>query len=126
MTADWTSVPPLPRNIIALDTCLGLIGNGGFRWFYENDFDGGFRHADLAGCLQQCGHGHEAALCRRVEQIFTRLPLTSWRWLRNIYLSTLFNDESFFFIQRIGAAERALRQATPQILQQLEEMASTV
>lgn len=65
------AVPEPHRSVVLVDTCLGLIENGGVEYLFEAELPHCPTYQQIAQAFRNCGADHAAAL---LEQIASLLP----------------------------------------------------
>ena len=68
---DMTTMPDVERNIVAVITAQAVIDNGGFRYFFETDFDGKPHYNIFVEAYDQIGATESAG---SIEQMLAHFP----------------------------------------------------
>ncbi|MBJ7575468.1 DUF4375 domain-containing protein [Luteimonas sp. MC1828] len=80
------------RTVVLADTALGLIGNGGFEYFFESDFPGRPDYSDFAAAFENLGLAYLADGLRELVALFPFQAPHQERERRLIFLASPSSD----------------------------------
>ena len=102
---DLSLVPEPERTLIALYSAHGIIGNGGFYYFFENDFSGTTGYAIIMQSYQNIGLTEHAKTIENIMRLFPEGKPSENLEQRRIFLDQYFNAEKPAFLKQVDEAE---------------------
>lgn len=106
-------VPEPKRTLIAVYSSCGVIGNGGFKYFFERGFSGKQPYNAIVECYENAGMSHHAAILRAMLSLFPDGAPQTDETEREEFLAKVFDEESPEYNPEIGRAERQFYGAEP-------------
>lgn len=79
------------RALIYLVTAYGILGNGGLRYFFENDFEDSVSHQEVITFFSKIGNDNTAEILLKAINLFPDGVVPSDLGERSVLLDNLFN-----------------------------------
>ena len=96
-----TNATDSEKALIFVVTAPGILGNGGFRFFYENDFDNGLvSHEEIVSYFDKVGSHGTASILRKSLLPFPEAKPHCDLKLRRVFLDNFFDTEKNDMLDR--------------------------
>ncbi len=104
---EFESIPEPARTLVCIYSAHGIIGNGGFRFFFENNFNDNNEHAInyIISSYNNIGLIYHALAIKEVLGLFPDSKPHEDLNKRREFLAKYFDDESTSYLEEIDSAE---------------------
>ena len=120
-----SSIPEPARTLIAVYTTQGIIGNGGFAYFFESDFEGDNSYKTIIKSYENIGLEEHAKSVRSVLSLFPgNLPHKNIKEREEFIYKYMSGDDEVNYSDVVEKAERILFKDTNTVYKLADQYAT--